>query len=247
MPAETHPTGVPGGDGAALVAAGAAAEMPSVAFAWSAFGTTPGVAGAAAFVERRESFGPRGGETLGGVRLFGSLVPRLTLFGEVRPSEEGPERRFAPSVGLTLRLLGSRDEGAALALMGRYKAEGFADLGGEVELGILASWQRGRLHLDGNVVTGRAFEEDEGDGELLGAAGVDLVSGLRAGLEGRVRRRLAGDVSLPGGRAWDGVAGAVLQGYGHSWIGAVLVGPSNVGTTQNLGWLAMASIGAVSR
>jgi len=221
-------------------------ETIAPAFARTAFGASAGVVGASAYLQSRGSWGQGASATSGGFRFWGAPFARLTLFGEGGPHDEGTQRRFAPSVGAAVRVAGSWREGAALAVMARYKAEGFAELGGEAELGLLASWRRGRLHGDVNAIAGAAFEEREGDAELVTGAGVDLSSFVSAGLEARARRRVAGDVRLPGGRLWDALGGALLSAGWQSWIGVFMVGPTNAGLGGELGWFVLASLGAVS-
>lgn len=224
----------------------AAGETPTVAYAHSGFGVDARTMGGAGYGEVRGGFQstPRP-DFGGGLRVWGSPIDRLTLFADAERREDG-ERLFAPSASVQVRILGDRARGWALSLLGRYKAEGFAELGGEAEFAVLGSYERRGLHLDGNVVIGAGFEEGESDGELLARVGYDVLPFLRIGGEGRGRYRLSGDVSLPGGRSWDGFLGPQVLGYYGAFFGALTAGPSNVGISQSAGWLAIATIGGAA-
>ena len=223
----------------------AATETPTVAFTHSAFGSSAGVVGAAGYGESRGGFTgtPMFG---GGLRAWGAPIDRLTLFADAERRDEVGNLRFAPSVSASVRILGDRARGWALSLLGRYKADAFAELGGEAEFAVLGSYERRGFHLDGNVIVGAGFEEGESDGEALARVGYDVIPYLRIGAEGRGRYRLSGDVSLPGGRVWDGFLGAQVLGNYGAFIGALTFGPSNVGITQQTGWLAMATLGGAA-
>jgi hypothetical protein len=223
----------------------AATETPTVAFTHSAFGVSAGTIGGAGYGESSGPFqaspSPQFG---GGLRIWGSPIDRLTLFADAERREEG-ERKFAPSASVQVRILGDRARGWALSLLGRYKAEAFAELGGEAEFAVLGSYARRGLHLDGNAIVGVGFEDEESDGELLGRVGYDVLPFLRVGGEARGRYRLSGDVSLPGGRSWDAFLGPQVLGYYDAFFGALTAGPSNVGIA-NTGWLAIATIGGAA-
>jgi hypothetical protein len=166
----------------------------------------------------------------------------LTLDAQRRDSND----KFAPSVTAQVRFLGSRQQGFALAALGRFKTEGFADLEGELEAGILASFVYTRLHLDLNGVAGGDVEGREGDAELLVRAGYDVLPFLRLGAEGRGRYRLAGHAELPGNRVWDAIAGAQVSAFANNYFGALTIGPSTVGIADNIGWSALVSVGGVA-
>lgn len=225
----------------------AASETPTVAYTHSAFGVRNHVVGAAGYGESRGSFesSPRP-EFGGGLRIWGAPIDRLTLFADAERRDEGNNRRFAPSASVQVRILGDHAKGWALGLLGRYKAEAFAELGGEAEFAVLGSYERRALHLDGNVVFGTAFEEGESDGELLVRVGYDVIPYLRVGAEGRGRYRVSGDVSLPGGRTWDGFFGPQMLGHYGAFFGALTGGPSNVGIVQQTGWLAILTVGGAA-
>jgi len=224
----------------------AATETPAVAYAHSAFGVSAGTVGAAGYGESRGEFRSSTPNFGGGLRIWISPLDRLTLFADAERRDEGSNRRFAPSASAQLRIVGDRKVGWALSALARYKAEGFAELGGEVEFAVLGSYARRGLHLDGNVIVGAGFEEGESDGELLARAGYDVLPFLRIGGEGRARQRLSGDASLPGGRSWDAYAGPQVLGYSGAFFGALTAGPSTVGIQGGLGWLALLTVGGAA-
>lgn len=118
--------------------------------------------------------------------IHGSPLERLTLLATGQRHLDG---RYAPSASLAYRFLGSLDESWALGAMTTYKAEGFAEIEGEVELGVLFSIFQNRWHFDVNALTGGGLEEsEEFDAEaklrvgsvLAGASTVDVPSGIAA-------------------------------------------------------------------
>jgi hypothetical protein len=143
------------------------------------------------------------------------------------------------------RLLGGSEQGLALGAMASYRAEGFAEIEGEIELGALFSVTQRRFHASTNVVVGTGVEESEVDGELKLRLGYDLTSWLRAGVDGRFRCRLGGDRALPGGRVGDAIGGPeLLLRYGEFLLGAS-AGPSTVGVADGVGWTATMTLGGV--
>jgi hypothetical protein len=223
----------------------AATEVTRVAYTHTAFGASALTIGGAGFGEATGAYsGTERPHFGGGVRVWGSPVDRLTILADGERRETSGE--FAPSASLQVRILGSRDDGWALGGLGRYKAEGFAELGGEAEFALLGSYARYRVHFDANAVVGTAFEEKESDVEGLVRAGYDVLSFLRVGGEGRLRYRIAGDITLPGGRDWDGIIGPQVLGHDGPIFGAVTGGPSTVGLTQKVGWAAIATLGGVA-
>jgi hypothetical protein len=222
----------------------AATEVTRVAYTHTAFGASSGTIGGAAFGEATGAFKGTEAHLGGGVRVWGSPIDRITLLADGERRETTNE--FAPSASLQVRILGSRADGWALAALGRYKAEGFDELGGEAEFGALGSYARHHVHLDVNGVVGTAFEETESDAEGLVRVGYDVLPYLRVGGEGRIRYRIAGDYTLPGGRDWDGIVGPQVLGYYRVLFGAVTGGPSTVGLTAKVGWAAIATIGGLA-
>lgn len=221
----------------------ASREVPRVAYTHTAFGSSTVSIGAAGMAE---SHGGASNRAFlgGGIRVWGSPVDRLTLLADGERREANGE--FAPSVSAQFRILGSRADGFALAVLGRYKTEGFAELGGETEFGFLGSYAKHALHLDINGVIGGNAEEREGDVELLFRGGYEVTTFLRIGAEGRARQRIAGSRELPGGRSWDAILGPQVLAYSGPAFGAVTGGPSTVGISDRIGWAVIATAGAVA-
>jgi len=180
----------------------------------------------------------------GGVRVGFSPLPRLTVHGYAGRDAKG---EFAPSVAAHVRVLGSMEQGAALGLLGQYKAEGFSELGGEVEFGVTGGVRAGRWVLMGNAVVGAGVEEkEEGelDGELKLRAGYDVGAGVRLGAEGQARRRFAGPNKLAGGRDWDALGGPQVSWQGAPMLVAMSFGPSTAGVAQGVGLYTMLTVAA---
>ena len=176
----------------------------------------------------------------GGMRLWGSPIESLTLLAEAQRRDNG---EFAPSLALQVRFW--QDERWAVGALARFRSEGFAEIGGELELGLLGSYDAGAAHLDLNAVVGRGFEEAETDGELALRLGYDVLGWLRAGVESRLRYRLTGDTLLPGGRSWDAVGGPQLSASFDQFFTSLLTGPSNVGVVSGVGWASLLTFGGV--
>jgi hypothetical protein len=176
----------------------------------------------------------------GGLRIWGSPLRGFTLIGDAFRSETG---ELAPALTLQMRFW--QDDRWAIGALGRFKSEGFAEIEGEFEAGLLGSYDAGAAHLDLNLVVGGDLDRDEKDGELSLRAGRDLFGFLRAGVEGRVRYRLSGDVLLPGGRTWDVVAGPELSASFDSFFASLLTGPTSVGVVSGVGWQSLLTFGGV--
>ncbi len=218
-------------------------EAPVWAFTHSAKGTSAGHYGAAGFGSSTlELSGDLGGDNQfgGGARVWGSPVEGLTLLAEGSRRDNG---ELAPSVTGQFRLLESGPW--SLGALGRYKAEGFAEVEGEVEAGLLGSLSANRLHLDMNLLAGRGFEEEETDGELLLRGGVDVLSALRLGFEGRARYRLVGEIELSGGKSWDAFGGPQITTNVESFFASVLTGPTTIGVVDGIGWGTILTVGGV--
>jgi hypothetical protein len=219
--------------------------VPVLALTASAFGGAPRRYGAAAFAT---ATGALSGETRaasrigGGFRLWGTPWERVTISAEAMRRDSGEP---APSLALQVRLAGSATDGWALGALGRYKAEGFAEVEGEVELGLLASLAASGWHCHLNIVAGRGFEEEETDGEALLRTGYEVLPALQLGVEGRYRARIAGDASLAGGKNWDAVGGPEVVVSLDRFFGALLVGPTTVGVVDGVGFGGLVTIGGV--
>jgi hypothetical protein len=225
----------------AWAAHAAAQDVPLLNLTHSARGATAKTYGAAAFGTATLALSGNVNDASqlgGGIRVWGAPIDRLTLLVEATRRDNG---EMAPA--LTLQVRAWENEGFALAALGRLKSEGFAEIEGEVELGVLGSYDRAGSHVDVNVVAGRGFEEAETDGELNLRVGRDIGRMLRVGGDGRVRYRLAGDASLAGGRKWDAFAGPELTLSFDHLYGALLSGPSTVGVVDGVGWESMLSVG----
>lgn len=213
---------------------------PQPGFATTAFGLPSPSVGAAAFGSASSRAANSYG---GGGMVFGSPIDRLTLFGV---GERRLDGRSAPSAMATFRFAGGAADGWALAGMARYKAEGFAEVEGEVELGLLGSFASRRSYGDVNLVVGRGFDESETDGELKLRVGYEPLSWLRTGVDGRARFRMGGGAKLPGDRSWDVVGGPQVLVGGARFYGAVTVGPTTVGVASGVGWSATLQVGGIA-
>ena len=216
-------------------------DAPVVLLTHSARGTSAGRYGASAFgsstleasndVNRQSRFG-------GGLRLWGAPIDRVTLLAEGSQRDNGEP---APSVTLQVRILES--QAWALGALSRYKAEGFAEIEGEIEAGLLGSYAGGGLHLDLNALAGRGVEEEETDGELLFRSGYEVFGPVQLGLEGRARYRIAGTLDLPGGRRWDAFGGPQLTASFDQFYAGALTGPASA--PSGVGWTSMLTLGGV--
>ena len=191
------------------------------------------------------SSGPAGLRVGGGARMWGSPVDRLTIIVEVVRPLDDKIPAAKPSVSAMARIFGGAKQGYALSAQMSYRADGFADLGGEIEGSLLFSLSRGRLHADANVTFGGAVtDETEADSELKLRIGADLTSWCRVGVDGRFRYRVAGAKSLPGNRVGDAVGGPeIVFSYRHLFL-AVDGGPSTVGVVHGLGGTVVGTLGA---
>jgi hypothetical protein len=221
----------------------AQSETPVVALTHSARGPSAPGYGASAFGSgtlalsgevRDES------QLGGGIRLWGTPIERVTLLVEAVRRDNG---ELAPA--LTLQGCFWNDQSWAFGALGRFKSEGFAEIEGELELGLLGSYDAAATHVDLNAIIGRGFDEAETDGELALRVGRDVWGGLRAGVESRVRYRLTGDLALPGGRKWDIVGGPQLSASFDRFFASLLTGPTTVGVVSGVGWEGLLTFGGV--
>jgi len=239
----SNPTSAPNDQSrpSSTVASDVRDDVPVVALTHSAFGSRPGKVGAHGFgYATGASSGSVGG---GGVTVYGSPLNRLTL---LVTGERFSDERFAPNASLAYRVLGSIEDGWALAAMGTYKAEGFAEIEGEVELGAMFSLMRDRWHLDFNAVAGGGFEEsEEFDAEAKLRVGYDIVDWLRLGLDGRGRYRLRGARELVGGRKGDFIGGPQAIVSWSQFYGALLGGLSTVDIASSVGATGWLTVGGM--
>jgi hypothetical protein len=219
---------------------------PVVGYGVSAFGAARMSAGAAGYVG--VLYGqpnPDGttGKTLpqGGARIWGSPVDRLTIMFEV---DRRDFSAAAPSATVAVRIFGDRASGWAIGAAATYRAEGFANIAGEIEGAVLASFSRYRLHADLNGVFGGALTEREMDAEVKLRLGYDVTPWLRIGGDSRFRMRVGNGKFLAGGRSYDAVGGPeVTFGY-KNFFAAISGGPSTVGVAKGFGWGGTTTIGA---
>jgi len=176
----------------------------------------------------------------GGLRLWATPLDGFILLAEAQRRANG---ELAPALAAQVRFW--HDERWAIGALGRFKSEGFAEIEGELELGLLGSYDASGNHFDLNAVVGRGFDEAETDGELALRVGRELLGSLRAGVEGRVRYRLGGDVPLPSGRKWDVFGGPELSASFDPFFTSLLTGPSTVGVVSGVGWQSLLTFGGV--
>jgi hypothetical protein len=161
---------------------------------------------------------------------------------------------FAPSLGATFRLYGTRGKGLELGALGRYKIDGFGrgpdgdEVEGELETGFLIGYHEGRYHLQANTILGVGTGDDgEIDVEARARLGRDLGKYVRVGIDGQSRIRVGGPRLLSNGRSWDWVVGPQVFIGHENFFAAFTAGPSTVGTTtKNIGAVAILSIGGTA-
>lgn len=225
----------------------AKAEIPTLAFAYSAFGTRVGTYGALGYATGLSG----GGDSAagGGILGWGSPLDRLTLVADA-PRDAYLEGRFAPSVAGLIRALGAPGRGFALSFLAKYKVEGFGtDPEGEVESelegGVLVSYADAGFHLDLNAITGFGLtEEGEIDTEARARFGYDASRWVRIGLDGQGRYRLAGTRMLLNGESYDFAGGPQVAVGAGSFFGALTAGPTTMGiaSRNTVGASAMLSV-----
>lgn len=216
-------------------------ESPRIGLTDSPFGLRGGSMWAAATGGGTAAKGQSLGE--GGVLVGGAPIDRLSIYAFGGRTADG---RWAPSATLHLTYLGSLKEGYALGVLGRYKAEGFTEAGGEIELGLTGGLRTRRFYLDANAIFGTGLEEEEGgemDGEVKVRTGLAATESLRLGLDGRFRKRVNGDRLLAGGRTWDALGGPQATFGTGSFFAAIQGGPSTVGVANGVGLFGLATVG----
>jgi len=219
--------------------------IPSGVDTYTAFIEENGVgAGAVGLADGRpESAG--GNELSGGLRLWGSFVNRVVVQADVGNDAKG---KFVPSLSAAVRVLGDRERGWALGVLGRYRTEGFKTVEGEIEAGLLGGFQQRRLHLDIGLIAGVGVEEEEADGELLARFGYDLLPALRLGAEVRARRELAEEEEAEAveGGEWDAFGGPQLTVAYEHFYSSVTAGIQKPRFTEDAGWMAQLVIGGIA-
>jgi hypothetical protein len=121
--------------------------------------------------------------------------------------------KFGPSVGLRWQFLDQKDMPVNAAASLRYKSIGFQATGSEIEAGLDVGRTFGRVNLAANGVLGKGFAgENAMDVEAHAGASYLVASGLRAGVEGRLRSEFAlGEETPKPGREFDLIAGAAVS------------------------------------
>jgi len=229
-------------------------EIPRVLFVDSAFGMKGGVFGAAA--SGGGSFAQTKSHGIGGGLIAYAPIDRLTFdIAGGRTSDS----RWAPAATGSFRFLGSFAQGFALAGLARYKAEGFTEYGGEIELGLGGGLRSHRLVLDGNLVMGVGLENEgagaqsetgkvaptEVDGEAKLRFGYEVTDILRLGVEGQSRKRFSGSRQLAGGRTSDVAFGAQAMLRLAPMFAALTAGPTTRGVERGVGAFGWLTIGFV--
>jgi hypothetical protein len=224
------------------------AEIPIVAYAYSANGVSAGTMGAALYGQGLMSSSSKIGG--GGATVWGSPIDRLTLVADAQRDIFG---NFAPSAAAMFRLYGTPGHGLSLAALGKFKVDGFGvgpnhEMESEVEGGLLLSYAQRGFHLDLNAITGVGTGDDgEVDSEGRLRIGQDLGRAVRLGVDGQARYRLNGATPLPGNRTWDFAAGPQLLVGSHAFFGAITAGPTTMNVYDRaLGWTGVISIGGAT-
>jgi hypothetical protein len=215
-------------------------DVPVLALTHSAFGSRSGKVGAHGFGYGTAASNSVGG---GGFTVYGSPLNRLTLLATAERHADG---KFAPNASIAYRIVGSLEDGWALAAMGTYKAEGFAEVEGEVEFGALFSILRDRWHFDLNAVAGGGFEEsEEFDAEAKLRVGYDVADWFRLGVDGRGRYRLRGVRDLAGGRKGDFIGGPQATATWSQFYASMLAGASTVDISSGVGAAGWLTVGGM--
>jgi hypothetical protein len=126
-------------------------------------------------------------ESFAEVRVYGPFAFRFGV------RSEDVSERVSPSATARVQLLSLANHGIDGGVSLAYKAEGFNELEGEIELAVAVARSFGRLRLLGNVAYGQDPEGNERDGELRTAALYSLGSRYHLGLDGRARFALGAE------------------------------------------------------
>lgn len=121
------------------------------------------------------------------VRVYGPLALRMGA-----RLNEG-EEELGPFIAGRVQVLSEAGQGVDGAVAVFYKAEGFDEPEGEIEVVLSAGKRVGRTLLLGNLVYGQDPEGHERDGELRAAALVRLTSSVHLGVDAQGRFDLGSD------------------------------------------------------
>lgn len=224
-------------------------EIPNLAFAYTAYGSSKGTIGAQAYGLGVGAGG--GGQRSfigGGGSIWASPIDRLTIVADGSRDFSG---NFAPSVAGIVRLLGKPGDGFSLGALGKFKVEGFAtgpdgEMESEIEGGVLLSYVKYGWHADFNAITGFGTGDDgEVDTELRLRLGRDVGRLVRLGIDGQARYRVAGETTLLGGRKGDFAGGPQVLVGAQNFYGSVTGGPATMGVENNIGWTSIVAVGGM--
>jgi hypothetical protein len=222
-------------------------EIPRIAYAYIATGAPRRSFGAQSFGLGLAAPGQR--LTIGGgAAVWFAPIARLTIIADAQRNVWG---NFSPSAALVGHVAGERERGWSLGAIGKFKIEGFAagpdkdEIEGEVESGLLASFQSLGWHFDLNAIAGIGTG-DEGEADVEGQlrAGRNFGRLFWLGVDGQVRARVSGPRHLPNRRTWDFTSGPqLLFNYGRFYA----VATSGLATmslqSRSIGYLSLLSIG----
>lgn len=241
----------------AVIAHDVRAEVPNLAYAYTAHGASAKSLGAMAYGLGVGAAGQKG-ILGGGLIVWGAPIARLTLVGDGQRNVFGT---FSPSVAAVVRVLGEAEGGWSLGALGKFKVEGFGrrrgagtppsnagELESEFETGLLLSYGRDGYHLDLNAIGGFGLGDDgEIDGEGRLRLGYDVTHALRVGVDGQARVRVNGPQPLPNGNLWDFACGPQLIVGSKSFFGSLTFGPATTGLLgDRVGWNVIASVGGTT-
>jgi hypothetical protein len=141
----------------------------------------------------------------GEVQVFGPL--RLVL------RVDNVTDKARPGIGAAVQFLDEAKHGAAASAYFTYKAEGFTEAEGELELLVSFGKQLGPARGTFNLAYGQDPEARERDGEVALGLHIELIRGLFAGVIGRYRDALGSD-----GDKGTGIVRDVLGGASATYV-----------------------------
>jgi len=159
------------------------------------------------------------------VRLFGPL----TLRGGATFSERNQTLR--PRIGAAVQVLSQGKQGVDGTVALSYKAEGFTEPEGELELEVAVGHRWGSVLGVVNLAYGQDPEGNERDGELRLGAQAELATHLHAGLAGTLRVGLG-----------EGMSEAAMEERGEL---DVVVGPTVAYAFHHFALFAQAGLSVV--
>jgi len=183
-------------------------------------------------------------ESFAEARVYGPFALRFGV--QWRDANE----RVAPSITGRVQLLSQDKHGVDGGVAVSYKAEGFTEPRGEIEVALALARSFGSWRVGANLVYGQDAEGRERDGELRAAALCHLVSLYYLGIDGRARMDLGSEHGLDEGEhersKYDFDVGTVLS----SALGPVALGVHGgfsghrrADEPTHLGFVAVAGLG----